>query len=286
MELEVLVDGLGYVESPRWHDGRLWLSDFDQGEVLTVTGERVTGRLPVPGTPSGLAFTRQGALVASMRTGRVLGLGPEGVTRTWADLSGVAVGLLNDMTADRHGNLFVGCFGYDLAAGERPRPGPLLRVAPTGEVSVACPDVTFANGMAVTGRDELLVAETPRRIITRFRIAPDGTLHDRAVHAELGSHQADGLCLDAAGGVWFGSPFAGEFVRIDARGRITHTVPTTGRWAVACVLGGPDGDTFFGLTAETDLRRYHLGQSLGRVERATAPYPRATEVSDGLRLDS
>ncbi|GAA1002952.1 gluconolaconase [Acrocarpospora pleiomorpha] len=291
MKLEVLVGGLGYVESPRWHDDRLWLSDFDHGEVLTVTGERVTGRLPVSGTPSGLAFAGQVLLVASMRTGRVLRVGPDGATRTWADLNGVAVGLLNDMTADRHGNLFVGCFGYDLALREWPRPGPLLCVGPSGEVSVACPDVTFANGMAVTERDELLVAETPRRLITRFRIAGDGALRDRTVHADLGHRQADGLCLDAAGGVWFGSPFTGEFVRIDADGRVTHTVPTPGRWAVACVLGGPDGRTFYGLTAETDLRRYHLGQSHGRVECATAPYPRATEgerwmVNDGFRLDT
>jgi sugar lactone lactonase YvrE len=32
----VLIQGLGLVESPRWHDGRLWISDWTAGQIITV----------------------------------------------------------------------------------------------------------------------------------------------------------------------------------------------------------------------------------------------------------
>jgi hypothetical protein len=34
MEPRVLLDGLAYVESPRWHDGRLWFCHWSAGEML------------------------------------------------------------------------------------------------------------------------------------------------------------------------------------------------------------------------------------------------------------
>jgi sugar lactone lactonase YvrE len=275
VDLDVIAEGFGYVESPRWHAGRLWLSDFDRKTVVTVAADGTADVFArVPGTPSGLAFRDGEVLVSSMRTGEVLAVGPGGRLAAFADLSGVAVGHLNDMARSDQGTLYVGCFGYDLEAREKPRPGPLIGVDDAGQVSVACPDVTFANGMVVTGGGrELLVAETPRRIITRFRIADDGSLADRAVFADLGRRQPDGLCLDADGGIWAGCPFSEEFIRLDRTGKITHVVPTPGRWAVACALGGEDGSTFFGLTAETDLGRYARGDSIGRVEAGPAPYP-------------
>src|SRR2546421_441832 len=36
MTLDVLLDGLGFAEGPRWHDDKLWFSDFYAHQVLTV----------------------------------------------------------------------------------------------------------------------------------------------------------------------------------------------------------------------------------------------------------
>ena len=36
MPLDTLLDGLCFGEGPRWHDGRLWLSDMHAHTVLTV----------------------------------------------------------------------------------------------------------------------------------------------------------------------------------------------------------------------------------------------------------
>ena len=38
-ETRVLLSGLGMGESPRWHDGRLWFSDWGTNEVVAVDHE-------------------------------------------------------------------------------------------------------------------------------------------------------------------------------------------------------------------------------------------------------
>ena len=52
MSTTTLLTGRGLVESPRWHDGRLYFSDWSAGEVLAVGLE---GRSPLrsvePGAP-------------------------------------------------------------------------------------------------------------------------------------------------------------------------------------------------------------------------------------------
>lgn len=276
MELGVLADGFGYIESPRWHQNKLWFSDFDRREIVTITEKGdVESFAAVPGTPSGLAFHDSSVLVASMNTAEVLMFDAGGTPSRYADLSAYAVGALNDMVMGPDGTLYVGCFGYDLEAQERPRAGPLLAVYADGTVGVACADVTFANGMIVTpDGSTLLVAETPLRRITRFAITEGGRLEDRSVYAELGdTRQPDGLCLDAEGGLWVGSPFTEELIRIDGDGNVTHMVPTPGRWAIAAALGGHDGATLYVLTAETDLKQFAAGTSKGRVEVSPAPFP-------------
>jgi sugar lactone lactonase YvrE len=39
-ESRVLLDGLAIGESPRWHDGRLWLSNWGTGEIVAVDPRR------------------------------------------------------------------------------------------------------------------------------------------------------------------------------------------------------------------------------------------------------
>jgi sugar lactone lactonase YvrE len=155
MKLEVVADGFGYLESPRWHDNALWFSDFDARVVLALRGVAEAMIVAeIAGVPSGLAFTPDGLLVSSMRDQLVLRIDPTGTVSTWADLSGLAVHDLNDMTHDARGNVYVGCFGYDLVAREKPRAGPLLHLDSARVARVACADLMFANGMAVMDAGE------------------------------------------------------------------------------------------------------------------------------------
>lgn len=51
----VLLDGLAYVESPRWHEGRLWFAHWGTGEIVAVDPE---GRIEVVAHgPAGLGWS-------------------------------------------------------------------------------------------------------------------------------------------------------------------------------------------------------------------------------------
>ncbi|HTG62146.1 MAG TPA: hypothetical protein VMG63_22420 [Terriglobia bacterium] len=51
-EFAILIRGLSFTECPRWHDGRLYLSDFYTHRVLTVAIDGTTETLAhVPNSP-------------------------------------------------------------------------------------------------------------------------------------------------------------------------------------------------------------------------------------------
>ena len=177
VDLSVVMEKYAFLEGPRWHDGRLWLSDFFMGVVVSVDppGEpRVEAE--VPNGASGTGWLPDGRLlVVSMRDRRVLRREPDGTLVEHADLSHVATGWCNDMVVDRKGRAYVGNFGYDLMAGVQARPAPLVRVDPDGTTTVATQGLKFPNGSVVIG-DVLVVGETNGNRLSAFDIAPDGAL--------------------------------------------------------------------------------------------------------------
>ena len=115
--MQRLLDGLGFAEGPRWHDGRLWFSDFGERVVRAVDlNGGVTEIVRVSNSPSGLGWLPDGSLlVVSMNDQRVLRVGPQGVTEH-SDLSRFTKFPCNDMVVDARGNAYVGHMGFDLFA--------------------------------------------------------------------------------------------------------------------------------------------------------------------------
>ncbi|MEI7546981.1 MAG: SMP-30/gluconolactonase/LRE family protein, partial [Actinomycetota bacterium] len=113
----VLAEGLHFGEAPRWHDGRLWFSDFYDHAVKSVDLDgRIEIEVAVPGQPSGLGWLPDGSLlIVSMLDRRVLRL-VDGQLVVHADLSEVAAFHCNDMVVDALGRAYVGNFGFDLHA--------------------------------------------------------------------------------------------------------------------------------------------------------------------------
>jgi sugar lactone lactonase YvrE len=60
------------------------------------------------------------------------------------------------------------------------------------------------------------------------------------VFADLGEETPDGICLDADGGIWFASVHEHQVVRVEEGGAVTDRIATSGRRAIACMLGGDD----------------------------------------------
>ena len=260
--LQTLATGGGFFEGPRWHDGAWWVSDFYRHAVLRITpsgDEEVV--LDVPGQPSGLGWMPDGSLLAvSMRDHRVLRRRPGGETTVHADLSAHCGGHLNDMVVDAHGRAYAGEFGFDLMGGGDPRNAPILRVDPDGSVSVAAEDVQFPNGMVITPDGSTLIAgETLGCRYTAFTIAPDGSLTDRRVWAQLAptpplapfaemlpqvTVAPDGCCLDAEGHIWAADAVGARAIRVAPGGDIVDAVRAAeGMGVFACMLGGPDRRT-------------------------------------------
>lgn len=251
--VSVLVDGLAFGEGPRWHDGRLFLSDMHSHRVLSVdAGDGATMVVAEHNSPlSGIGWLPDGRLLVVAMDGLVLRLDPSGL-EVHADVTALARHGINDMIVHPEGWAWVGQFGYDRHAGATPAPSALIRVDPDGAASVAADDMMVANGMAITpdGRT-LIVAESAGRKLTTFAIGPHGELTDRSVFAEL-PHAPDGMCLDAEGAVWAACVTASRYARVLPGGAIAETVEfEPPRRTVACVLGDADRRTLYMLTADT-----------------------------------
>jgi sugar lactone lactonase YvrE len=263
-----LIEGLRFAEAPRWVRDRLWFSDVHAYQLKTVALDgSVEVVADVPGRPSGLGALPDGRmLMATALDRRLLAVGPEGSVTEVGDLTGLATGLLNDMVVDGRGRAYVGDTGFNMAAGEPPGPGRVIVWEVGEEPRVAAENVVFPNGCVVSPDGaELIICETMAQRISRFTIAPDGALSERAVFAELDT-PPDGLCLDAEGEVWAGLPHASAFVRISRGGTILERIPSRFPFAVACALGGPDRRTLFMCSADTDLPRLARGDTTGRID--------------------
>ena len=95
----LLLDGLGFGEGLRWHDDRLWFSDFYAHKVqsLAMAGD-VRLEAELDERPSGLGWLPDGRLlVVAMDSRRVLRREPSGELVLHADLSPVATSHANDM---------------------------------------------------------------------------------------------------------------------------------------------------------------------------------------------
>ena len=261
-QLHTLLEGGAFFESPRWHEGRWWVSDFYRHLVLCVseTGEP-RAVLEVPQQPSGLGWMPDGSmLVVSMRDQRILRWSEASGTREHADVSQYCGGHLNDMVVDGVGRAYVGNFGFDLMGGADPVAANLLRVDPDGSVTVVAEDLLFPNGSVITpDGSTLIVGETAGARYTSFTINDDGSLRDRRVWAQLGPTPTittlaetlgglqvgpDGCGLDAENHIWCADEVNARCIRVAPGGNIVQEIKAPdGLDFFACMLGGQDGRT-------------------------------------------
>ena len=174
-EVSLLVDALAFGEGPRWHDGKLFLSDMHSHRVLSVdAADGATTVVAEHDSPlSGIGWLPDGRLLVVAMDGAVLRLDPSGLV-VHADVTALAPHGINDMIVHPEGWAWVGQFGYDRHAGATPAPSPLIRVDPDGTASVAADDMMVANGMAITPDGAtLIVAESAGRKLTTFAIGAE-----------------------------------------------------------------------------------------------------------------
>jgi sugar lactone lactonase YvrE len=277
MALHTLMDGLRFPEAPRWHEGRLWFSDFYRQEVIAVNlhGESEV-QLRLADSPSGLGWRPDGSLlVVSMHEHRLLAMSGNGEPTTVADLAGYASGPCNDMVVDPQGRAYVGNFGFDLYSKEAPRATDLLRVDLDGSVHRVARDLWFPNGMAITPDGKaLIVAETFGHRLTAFAIEADGSLSGRHVFADLPGTSPDGLCLDSEGAVWVADAVGKSVLRVVEGLGVVEKISTGEHQSYACMLGGNDGLTLF-ICAAPGVGNRAAALQQGCILTTTVRVPRA-----------
>jgi sugar lactone lactonase YvrE len=272
-EPRVVLRGLAYVESPRWHDGRLWFAHWGTDQIIAVD---LDGNSEVVGYgPGGLGWS-----IGWLPDGRLLVTGeglqrrePDGSMVPHADLSDLA-GDWNELVVDGRGNVYVNG-GCDFDPGEGDPPGIIALVTPDGAVRQVADSIAFPNGMVVTPDNQtLIIAESFAGRLTAFDIAADGSLSNRRVWAD--GVGPDGICLDAEGAIWTQSQ-GSACVRVREGGEVLERIELD-RFPFACMLGGPDGRTLFILAAEWRGIE-HVDEAIadrtGQVLVADAPAPRA-----------
>ena len=275
-ETTLLVDGLMFPETPRWHEEKLWFSDMIARKVMTVDLSGQTETIAqVPKGPSGLGWLPDGRLlVVSIADRRLMRLEPDGQLVEAADLSALATFNCNDMVVDEQGRAYVGNFGYDALGGKPFAPATLILVLPDGTARIVAEDMAFPNGSVITpdGRT-LIIAESRGKCLTAFDISPDGSLSRRKMWAEMEDKVLpDGICLDAEEAVWVTSPATGEVLRVHEGGRVSRRIKGK-KPAFACMLGGPDRLTLFLCTAIS--AESFRGKNSGCIETIRVDVPGA-----------
>ncbi len=274
--MRTLLGGGSFFESPRWHDGRWWVSDFFRKVVLAVDENgRVEEIARVEAQPSGIGWLPDGTpLVVSMHDRRVLRIDDLTVH---ADLAELCDWHANDMVVAGDGRAYVGNFGFELE-GSEPRPTKLVRVDPDGSAGVAADGLLFPNGSVITpDRRTLIVGETFGRRYTAFTIGADGSLADRRMWADLRAARIspDGCTLDADGCIWSADAVHERCCRIAEGGEVLDEVALPeGLRCFACMLGGEDGRTLLlcGAPDYDARRRTDSREAVLLTTRVTVPH--------------
>ena len=278
-ELQTLISGIAFGEQPRWHEDRLWFSDWGPPEVIAVDLEGTSEViLRAPSFPCCVDWLPDGRLlVVSGHEGLLLRRERDGSLVTHADLSTVSdppAG--NELVVDGRGNAYINGGGFDLMTGEEFAPGIVALVTPDGSARQVADGLAFPNGMAVTpDNSTLVVAESYARKLTAFDIAADGGLSNRRVWADLNDGVPDGICIDAERAVWYADVPNQRCVRVREGGEVLQTVELD-RGCFACALGGPDRRTLFMMATEwRGPEAMFKGPRTGQVATTVAPAPGA-----------
>ena len=240
--IATLLTGLAMGESPRWHDARLWFSDWGAQEILSVDSNgqgRVVLRtgLELPFCIDWLPDGR--LLVVAGREGRILCQVSDGSLVTYVDLREISQNAWNEIVVDGRGNAYVnGGLGV------------IVLVAKDRSVRQVADGIAFPNGMAITPDNQrLIIAESHGKRLTAFDISPDGSLSNRRVWADLGAGVPDGISLDGENAVWYADVPNKCCVRVREGGEVLERIEVD-RGCFACMLGGRDRRTLFIIAAD------------------------------------
>ncbi len=258
----LVAEGLGFPESTRWRDGRVWICNWGAGEVLAFTADgarELIAQLAPQTLPFSIDWLPSGALIAIDGPRRqLLRQGADGALEPFVDLSALSPAPFNELVVSARGHIYVN-------GGN----GSIICVQPELAAHEVANELKWANGMALLEDDRtLVVADSHAKQLIGFDVAQDGTLSNRRVWAEL-AYAPDGICADADGAIWVATVPGKQCLRVAEGGELLATVPVD-QGCFACMLGGEDGRTLFIASAEWRGMEPAMNEGPGRTGRLLA----------------
>ncbi|WP_256868172.1 SMP-30/gluconolactonase/LRE family protein [Candidatus Entotheonella palauensis] len=273
-EAERLATGFVFTEGPLWHPDGYWLFVDVRASLIyrLSTGGQPEVIREHSGGSNGMTFDLQGRrLICEGDNRQVTRPEPDGTYTPLAQrLGDKRINRPNDIVTRSDGSIY-----FTDPAGRLPQAERELdfsgvhRIAPDGTLSNATSETEYPNGLAfspdervlyvaITRRDDGCIAEKERgevcthQFIRAFDVAPDGTLSNNRIFAEMFSASdgvPDGMKVDVEGRVYCtGSEGCWVF---DASGNHLGMIRLP-EIPANCAWGGPDHRTML-FTARTSV---------------------------------
>jgi sugar lactone lactonase YvrE len=240
-------------ECPVWcPDTRtLFWSDIFGCTVYSLDDKGALRRRQFESRVGALALGVPGELVLGLKTGiEVLDLATGSRRLVASPEAHLPNNRFNDCAVDAAGCLWIGSLDDTGVPGR----GSVYRVGPAGDVTTLATGVGLSNGIGFSPDGHLAyVTDTTERRIDVLPYDPQtGVVGARTVFAIDDAGYADGLTVDAEGGVWSAKWDGGLVVRYTPDGMIDHMVRLPVRHPTSVVFGGVDLDRLFVTTASVE----------------------------------
>ena len=260
MEFEALASGFGLTEAPCWDGaGGVYFSDVLGGGLRRWSPAGIEEVVPKRRGIGGMCLHAGGGVVVS---GRDVVHVRDGKQRTLlGEVEGVTG--FNDLGVDGEGRVYVGALRFRPFAGESPVPGEVWRIDSAGATR-ALEGIDWPNGIGFSPGGSTIYACD----YAHGTVVSDGG----RVFARSPAGSADGLAVDAEGGVWVATGEGGALARFAPDGSLERTVEVPASFVSSVCFGGEDLRDVY-VTAIGDAGG---GLLRGRSDVAGLPIPPAS----------
>ena len=167
---------------------------------------------------------------------------------------------LNDAKADGWGRIWAGSMNNDDFTRAD---GQLARLDVDGSIVVVERGLHICNGPAIApGGAWMLHTDSYKARIHRYRLEPDGSLHDKTLWQQFDVRQGtpDGMCFDAEGCLWIAFWGGGCVRRFSIEGEMLRQIDLPPRQITSVAFGGPDYATLLVTSAREGLSAAALSE--------------------------
>jgi xylono-1,5-lactonase len=172
---------------------------------------------------------------------------------------------MNDATVDHRGRIWAGTMDCDAHL----ETGSLYCLEPDFKVTLRDTGYIVTNGPAFTPTHDFVYHnDTPRGVVYRFAVTPEGALHDKMEFLKF-PHEwglPDGMTVDAEGCLWIAHWGGSRVSRFDPDGDLERLIRLPASQITNCVFAGSSLDRLFVTSAAVGRETESLAGALFELD--------------------